>query len=187
MTRLEASTHRPGGAFAVSARLAPARLRALGARILPAVSGCAGTGGRRRWAAAATLVAALPATPVAVAVLGPGSHPLAVIGAGAVVLAGLAAWLGPAAWPGMPAPLAVERVMVTAMIAWAAAVDAAVAGTAVHGGGAAFGPAGIGASAGVYVGASAWSVKAADEVWWRWPVACSSAAAAWIAVQAATR
>src|SRR5438270_537049 len=84
-------------------RLPAARLRALGARILPAVSGCAGTGGRRRWAAAATLVAALPATPVAVAVLGPGSHTLAAIGAGAVVLAGLAAWLGPAAWPGMPA------------------------------------------------------------------------------------
>jgi hypothetical protein len=138
-----------------------------------------------QWAAAGVLALALPVAPLAVAAVG-GSAAPGILAAGAAGLAGLAAWLGPAAWPGIARALAVERVLVTAVIAWAAALDAAVAGVAVHDGGVSFTPVVVGATVAAYATGSVWSLRAPGEVWWRWPVACTLTAAAWILAQAAT-
>jgi hypothetical protein len=130
------------------------------------------------------LALALPVAPIAVAAAG-GSAAPAILAMGAAGLAGLAAWLGPAAWPGVARAVAVERVLVTATIAWAAALDAAVAGVAVHGGGVSWSPAIIATTVAAYATGSVWSMRAPGEVWWRWPVACTLTAAAWILAQAA--
>jgi hypothetical protein len=137
-----------------------------------------------RWASAGVLALALPVAPLAVAAVG-GSAAPAILAAGAAGLAGLAAWLGPAAWPGIARGIAVERVMVTAMIAWAAALDAAVAGVAVHDGGVSFTPAIVAVTVAAYATGSVWSLRAPGDVWWRWPVACTLTAVAWIVAQAA--
>jgi hypothetical protein len=140
--------------------------------------------GAGRWAAGCVLALALPAVPVAAAAAGATSAP-AILAAGAAALAALAAWLGPAAWPGTARAPAVERVLVTATIAWAAALDAVVAGMAVHGGGVSLSPAVVMLTALAYALGSAWSIRIASEVWWRWPVACALAAVTWIVLQAA--
>jgi hypothetical protein len=137
-----------------------------------------------RWAAACALALAVPVTPLGVAAFGGGSAALAILAGGAVGLVALAAWLGPTAWPGIAPALAVERVMVTAVIAWAAALDAAVAGIAVHGR-VSFAPAAVAVTVAAYATGSVWSMRAPDEAWWRWPVACALTAAAWILAQAA--
>jgi hypothetical protein len=137
-----------------------------------------------RVAAAGVLALALPSVPLAVAAAGRTSAPL-VLAVGAASVALLAAWLGPAAWPGTGRAPAVERVLVTATVGWAAALDAAVAGMAVRGGDVSRSPAAIAVTAGAYAVGCVWSLRAASEVWWRWPVACALAAAVWIAGQAA--
>jgi hypothetical protein len=136
-----------------------------------------------RWAAAGVIAFALPVTPLAVAAAG-GSAAPGILAVGAVGLAALAAWLGPAAWPGVDRGPAVERVLVTATIAWAAALDAAVAGVAVRGGGVSWSPVIVTATVAAYATGSVWSLRAPGEVWWRWPVACTLTAAAWIVAQA---
>jgi hypothetical protein len=75
-------------------------------------------------------------------------------------------------------------VLVTATIAWAAALDAAVAGVALHGDGVSWSPAIVAATGVAYATGSVWSLRAPGEVWWRWPVACTLTAAAWIVAQA---
>jgi hypothetical protein len=141
--------------------------------------------GRARWAAAGALALALPVAPLGVAAVGPGSATIFILAGGGAALAGLAAWLGPAAWPGVDRGAAVERVMVTAVIAWAAALDAAVVGAALHDGDVSWSPVVVVVTAGAYVAGSAWSLRVPAEVWWRWPVACSLTAVAWILAQAA--
>jgi hypothetical protein len=136
-----------------------------------------------QWAAAGVLALALPVAPLTVAAVG-GSAAPGILALGAAGLAGLAAWLGPAAWPGVARALAVERVLVTAVIAWAAALDAAVAGVGIHDG-VTWSPAVIGVTIATYTAGSVWSLRVPGEVWWRWPVACTLTALAWIAVQAA--
>jgi hypothetical protein len=56
---------------------------------------------------------------------------------------------------------------------------------AVRGGDVARSPVVIALTAAVYAIGCAWSLRVAAEVWWRWPVACTLAAAVWIAGQAA--
>jgi len=136
-----------------------------------------------RLLAAAVLALALPLVPLAVAAADRGLAPL-VLAAGAGATALLAAVLGPAAWPGTGRGPAVERVLLTATVAWAAALDAAVAGMALRGGDVDRSPAVVAVTAAAYAVGCVWSLRAASEVWWRWPVACALAAVVWIAGQA---
>lgn len=134
--------------------------------------------------AAAVLAMALPVVPLAVAAADRTAAPL-VLAAGAGATALLAAVLGPAAWPGTGRAPAVERVLVTATVAWALALDAAVAAMAVRGGDIDRSPAVIAVTGVAYAVGCVWSLRAASEVWWRWPVACAVAAVVWIGGQAA--